>query len=686
MALFDFPRKRDEPPLQARGAFASGQPMWEARRLRVGDVGEPYSSHAVVYRCVSLLARNLASVPLALYTGTDEDKEQLGAGPWYDLFLKPNPHLTRRTLWEATATYLYLGGECLWVLEGRGDEQIGESEVPTEIWPLPGSCATEILDDSRTTLLGWKITTGGGTVELPAHAVIHHKFFNPDNPWRGLSPLSAAMAGFRQDAKASAYNEAFYENGADPGGILTTDQSITPDQRQDLRRAWEDRHRGADKSYRVSVLGSGLDYKQMTTTHKDMQFLEQRRWNREELSMVFGVPKWFLGVSDDLNYATAKSAERILWTGALLPFARMLEDTLEAQLFQVRDESLWAEFDTSNVEALRDDLEHKLDGALKLRQLGYPLNEINERLTLGMEAQDSGDVGLLPMGLIPADQIEESDELDESFLSLFEASAPSEPERPEEPSEPLRSRAASPRWDAVVRAAMDPAERTFLKRINGYLQGRRAEVLRALGDMGRSRAPTTTGIETYLTDAHDRWNEMLRKQLGPVYLRTLLSGADSLGNEIGGLEHFDQESPEVLRFLAEKEIRVQKINDTIINNIRHQLLRGMDEGETLTELQDRIRHTFNTTRSQARTIARTESAQTVNGARQLAMEAEGIEQQEWITSNDAHVRPEHQALDGDIKPTGESFVRGITLRYPGDLQAPARQVINCRCTVGPVLD
>ena len=60
-----------------------------------------------------------------------------------------------------------------------------------------------------------------------------------------------------------------------------------------------------------------MRYKQLTATHRDMQFLEHRRWNREELSMVFGVPKWLLGVSADLNYATARSAERILWTGAL---------------------------------------------------------------------------------------------------------------------------------------------------------------------------------------------------------------------------------------------------------------------------------------------------------------------------------------------------------------------------------
>ena len=695
MGLFDFFRRSDRADRsKERGWFAEGQPLHEALRLRVGEVGEPYSTHSVVYRCVSVIARSLAAAPFTIYAGDDSEPEVVSDGPWYRLFLRPNPYLTADTLWETTISHMQLGGSCYWVLEGAGDQGISEDEVPLEIWPLPGHCVDPVLDSAQRELLGYRITSGAGTIELPPHAVVAFRYFNPNDPWRGLSPMAAAMAGFRQDSKASAYNEAFYENGADPGGILTTEQNISPDQRTDLKRAWEDRHRGADKAYRVSVLGSGLKYDQLQVNHRDMQFLEQRRWNREEIAMVFGVPKFFLGVTDDLNYATSKSAERVLWTSTLIPLGRMISDQLEAQLFDKRDaiasDVSWGAFDTSRIEALREDLGVKLTSAEALRRLGYPLNEINERLDLGMEAQEGGDVGLLPMGLAPADEIAEGLDVDADLGAIYGPIGPGQDET-EESAAPIRARGRTRRlqvWERLVRTAMDPAERRFRKRLNGYIRGRRAEVLRFIGDDSRgTRAPTTPGIEAFLAEARERWDEMLRKQLDPIYRHAIDSGAGSIGSQIGGLQHFSMESPEVLRFLAEKELRVAQVNDTILNNIRHQLLRGMAEGETVTQLQDRIRHTFNVTRSRARTIARTEAAQTVNGGRQLAMEAEGIKRTEWITSGDAAVRSDHVTLDGEVRELGQSFLPGVTLRHPGDMAcSDPSLVINCRCTSGPVLD
>lgn len=693
MGWFDFLKRDRSSPGRERGWFAQGEQQHQMYRLAVGAPGDPYSTHAVVYRCVSTIARTLSGVPLQLFTGEDDDKEPVSDGPWYRLFLSPNPQMTRRQLWEATISYLQLQGECLWVLEGAG-EQIGEHEVPLELWPIPGSCAEAQLDTTRRVLLGWKVSVGTQALMLPTHAVIQFKLFNPANPWRGLSPMAAAMAGFRQDSKASAFNEAFYDNGADPGGVLTSEQPIAPQKRAELKKAWEDRHRGASKAYRVAVLGNGLDYKQLQYNHRDMQFLEQRRWNREEIAMVYGVPKWFLGVSDDLNYATAQSAERILWTSTLIPLARIIEDQLEAQLFRTRSAASgqvqWAEFDTGKVEALRDDLQLKVQAAEGLRRLGYPLNAINERLDLGMEAQPGGDVGLLPLGLVPANQLG----LDEDEPPAPAAPAPAggldDQDDPADQDED-RQRAASPErvrrvqtWEQVERAAFTPIETRFYKRLRGYLRGRRAEVLEALKQLNRAEGDSR--IEEFLARAKERWDAMLLKQLDPLYRHAVEAGAATLGQQIGGLKHFDVQSPEVLQFLAQKSLKVKGVNDTILKHLRRTLLEGLGEGETISELQERVRFAFNTSSSRARRIARTESAQTINGARSLAMAKEGIRRVEWIASNDSEVRPSHRLLDGQIRELGESFLPGMTLRHPGDLEAPAQEVVHCRCTLGPVLD
>jgi hypothetical protein len=68
------------------------------------------------------------------------------------------------------------------------------------------------------------------------------------------------------------------------------------------------------------------------------------------------------------------------------------------------------------------------------------------------------------------------------------------------------------------------------------------------------------------------------------------------------------------------------------------------------------------------------------------MGAEGVEQTEWITSRDSHVRPEHEELDGEVRPLGQSFTLGAVLRYPLDAECgDVSLVANCRCTSAPVV-
>ena len=63
-----------------------------------------------------------------------------------------------------------------------------------------------------------------------------------------------------------------------------------------------------------------------------------------------------------------------------------------------------------------------------------------------------------------------------------------------------------------------------------------------------------------------------------------------------------------------------------------------------------------------------------------------VEGKEWLSSRDANVRPSHQTADGQRVGLNETFdVGGTALMYPGDPAGPPGEVINCRCTVLPVL-
>lgn len=56
---------------------------------------------------------------------------------------------------------------------------------------------------------------------------------------------------------------------------------------------------------------------------------------------------------------------------------------------------------------------------------------------------------------------------------------------------------------------------------------------------------------------------------------------------------------------------------------------------------------------------------------------------EWRTARDERVRASHAALHGQVAQWGLPFVSpssGVALMHPHDPDAPAREVVNCRCT------
>jgi len=64
-----------------------------------------------------------------------------------------------------------------------------------------------------------------------------------------------------------------------------------------------------------------------------------------------------------------------------------------------------------------------------------------------------------------------------------------------------------------------------------------------------------------------------------------------------------------------------------------------------------------------------------------------VEKKEWLASKDEKVRDSHVSTDGQVVDINESFTTGDgnKLMQPGDYSAPASDIINCRCTVLPVI-
>ena len=354
-------------------------------RLRGEELDKPYSQHPWVYASAKAIAENIAGVPWRIYDGEIKEDNALpdnSDDPMVRLFREVNPWMSRFQLWEATFLYLGLTGECFWILEDRDKDGI-----PAEILPFGPSVIEPIVSEKSGFIIGFmerEPKPGETPVLFDFDEIIHFRYFDPDNWNRGIAPLDAVSSTVRTDNLCNQYQEALFENGADPGGVLMTDEEITEPDVNRIRVGWEDRHGGPRKAGRLAILAGGLKYEPIEISNREMQFIEQREWHRDEVMAAYKVPKAELSVYESLNFATARVADRGFWQKTLLPKMRYVEDVLRSKLFDGISGNLNGAFDIGTVEALQEQFNEKVDTAGKLVTMGYPINAINKRLQLGI--------------------------------------------------------------------------------------------------------------------------------------------------------------------------------------------------------------------------------------------------------------------------------------------------------------
>lgn len=123
--------------------------------------------------------------------------------------------------------------------------------------------------------------------------------------------------------------------------------------------------------------------------------------------------------------------------------------------------------------------------------------------------------------------------------------------------------------------------------------------------------------------------------------------------------------------------------------IQSVMMQGILQGESIPELATRLADIVGEkNRKAAIRNARTMATGAQNAGRidsYKRAERLGIKmKQQWLATLDNRTRHSHRLLDHEIQPVGEKFSNGC--RFPGDPDAPAAEVYNCRCSLRGLVD
>ena len=294
---------------------------------------EGYQKNAVVFRCVRLIAEAAASVPLCVR----REKTCEAGDPAAALLSKGHPGTSAEEVMEQFYGLLQLSGN------GYLEAALVDG-VPAALYALrPDRVKTQLSKSGWPS--GYEYEAGGYKRSLPIDlatgrcAVFHTRIFNPLEDTHGHSPLSAAASAVDIHNAGGRWTKALLDNAARPSGALiykgaSGTERLTDEQFDRLKTELEGAHSGAKNAGRPMVLEGGLDWKAMSFSPADMDFMDARRDAAREIALAFGVPPMLLGIPGDNTYANYKEANLAFWRQTIIPLvsktARGMEKWLRA--------------------------------------------------------------------------------------------------------------------------------------------------------------------------------------------------------------------------------------------------------------------------------------------------------------------------------------------------------------------
>ncbi len=389
---------------------ASSTPTWVSLEYK-NYVNEGYKSLVWVYRCVREIAEAVSSVPWEVYEVQADGTERPLPGHALEKLLKtPNRIMDGTQLFEAWSVYLLLAGTVFFEIV-RGGENNDQGE-PLELFPLRPDLM-KIVPDRDHFIREYILEVQGEKIVYRPDELVHWKFIDPLNEYRGMPPIQAGARIIDTENSAISWNKVMLQNAAQPSGALIVPEGkrLSPMQKLTLKEQIENKFSRAN-AHRPMLLESGMKWEQMSVSQRDMEFSKQRLMNAQEICALFGVPPEVVGAGERPKFENYRIARLSFWEETVINLLEKIQSGLNMRVSILYGDNIRVRYNIRNVPAMREVFKEKIETAQKLQELGFSLNAINAHLDLGFEDVEWGDIPIVPGTMVPITAVLSGETLD----------------------------------------------------------------------------------------------------------------------------------------------------------------------------------------------------------------------------------------------------------------------------------
>lgn len=379
------------------GGSKKGQLLAYTKKEQYGVFYEMFRQHPIVRGSIEKISKY--AVATGFHFEPEDQTEDINTAKERKLkvFFRRSDsiHLLRLTYKD-----LLIYGESFWYVEKT------VLKTPIKAKRLHPKHMSPKLSDDEQDILWWEYGTSPNDEpkRYDADRILHFRFDDPDTDLQGLSLLHSLQLTVASDLNAMHFNGNFFENSAQTGIIIIVKTSTGDEATRN--RAWlEENYVGTQNAHRPLLLEGDVDVKSSVNRQTDMQYVEGRILNRQEVMTVLDVPPDKLNIVDDRRRDTGGSDQNFQ-AETIAPLQAIVEEEINNHLILGVfgwDDIMFKHNETDN----RSELDQAKLYAEYERIGVMSVNQIGKRM--GLPPVEGGDTHYIQTaaGLIPVHLIDE---------------------------------------------------------------------------------------------------------------------------------------------------------------------------------------------------------------------------------------------------------------------------------------
>lgn len=639
--------------------FTRFRQLFSRRTYLISRGGEPtvleldteavYRTQPNLRAVIGYIADNVAVLPLKSYIREgDTDRRRDTTSAPYMVLARPNPDQTAYEFIRALVSDILLYDRAMFLVLADDSPGGYQLRLVPPAWVQGYKGTSAFAPEAVTVQVPY-----GRKVEVPADKFVLMHGYAPGDPMRGVSPIESLKATLTEQLESERYRLQVWKNGGRMSSYIVRPKDVepwTPEQakrfKNEFKGAWTGDH--ASDGGGVPVLEDGMEIKSTQFNAKDAQWVETKQLSRQDVAAVYHIKPGLIWDSGQ-TYASVKENARALYSEALAPLLRQIEDRLNTFLLPMlgADPRQYVEFDfTAKLMGSFEEQAAYLQSAC-----GAPYMLRNEaRARMNLPAIDGGDELVTPLNVTQGGLASPND---------------TDPTVERYSAEPCAKAAKAPRAVLLKGRSDEDGDKAMEKALAAFFERQGRSVLPKLG--GEKAAPDFWNAE--------RWDKELADDIEPL----MKAQADAKGEQSAqaiGSEYSAERTRAYIRKMAEK--RAEGINAETLRRINAAMAGEVDEESELSTPEGVFENAVEQrSKLSGRAIATAVAGFAVMEAVSQAGASSGCTKT-WVVQS-ANPRPSHAAMDGETVPYSEPFSNGLD--WPGAWGFDAADSANCQCAV-----